>query len=122
MQLSTRRTLVAAVIGTLFIGIGTIRVAVDATAEETAIQLADLSPADAIAKRQQVMKDQGSHMKAINEFVESGSGTAADVAKHAEALKASSALIAELFPAGTSIDDNIAKTAAKKEGDLGRLR
>jgi cytochrome c556 len=86
-----------------------------AAGDRTAIQLAALSPADAIAERQKLMKDQGGHAKAINEYLESGTGTAADVAAHAAALKASSAKIADLFVPGSSIDDNVAKTAAKKE-------
>jgi cytochrome c556 len=96
-------------------GFGMAEYAVGATGDATAVQLAALSPADAIAERQKLMKDQGSHAKAINDFVESGSGTAADVATHAAAIKADSTKIAELFVPGSSIDDNVAKTAAKKD-------
>lgn len=86
-----------------------------AAGDQAVIQLAALSPAEAIAERQKLMKAQGGHAKAINEYLESGTGTAADVAGHAAALKDSAGKIVELFPAGTSIDDNVAKTAAKKE-------
>jgi cytochrome c556 len=89
--------------------------AVVAADNDTTIQTAALDPAEAIKQRQALMKEQGKHAKAINEFVESGTGTAEDVAQHAAALKGSSAKIADLFPPGTSIDDNVAKTAAKKE-------
>jgi cytochrome c556 len=79
------------------------------------VQTAELSAADAIKKRQELMKGQGKAAKAISEFVESGNGTADDVAKYAADLQASARQIVELFPAGTGIDDNVAKTAAKPE-------
>src|SRR5262249_28691109 len=62
-----------------------------AAGDQTAVQLATLSPADAIAERQKLMKDNGAQAKAINEYVESGTGTAADVATHAGAIKANAA-------------------------------
>jgi cytochrome c556 len=97
------------------IGISMTGYTVVAAGDQSAIQIAALSPADAIAERQKLMKGQGGHAKAINEYLESGTGTAADVAAHAAALKESAAKIVDLFPPGTSIDDNVAKTAAKKE-------
>jgi len=115
MNSKSRKILVAGLaVAAASIGIGMTGYAVVAS-DETVVQLAALSPADAIAERQKLMKDQGSHAKAINEFVESGSGTAADVATHAAAIKADAAKIADLFVPGSSIDDNVAKTAAKKE-------
>lgn len=102
----------AAVVATL---VGTSGYAVVAAGDATAVQAAELSPADAIKKRQDLMKAQGRASKAISEFVESGTGTTADVAAHAAELKASAGEMVELFPAGTSIEDNVAKTAAKKE-------
>ena len=89
--------------------------AVVAAGDAATVQTAQMSPADTIKKRQELMKGQGKAAKAISEFVESGTGTAEDVAKQAGDLKTSSGQIAELFPAGTSIDDNVAKTAAKQE-------
>jgi cytochrome c556 len=86
-----------------------------AAGDQAVIQLAALSPAEAIAERQKLMKAQGGHAKAINEYLESGTGTSADVAAHAAALKESAGKIADLFVPGSSIDDNVAKTAAKKE-------
>jgi cytochrome c556 len=83
--------------------------------DTSTVQTAALDPAEAIKQRQAMMKEQGKHAKAINEFVESGTGTAEEVGQHAAALKDSAAKIPDLFPAGTSIDDNVAKTAAKKE-------
>ena len=81
----------------------------------TTVQLAALSPADTIAERRKLMKGQGAAAKAINDFLESGTGTAADVAKAAASIKESSTKIPDLFPAGTSMDDNVAETHAKKE-------
>jgi cytochrome c556 len=95
--------------------IGMTGYAVVAAGDQTAVQLADLSPADAIAERQKLMKDNGAQAKAINDYLESGTGTAADVAAHAEAIKANAGKIVGFFVPGTSIDDNVAKTAAKKE-------
>jgi cytochrome c556 len=97
------------------IGIGMTGYAVFAAGNQTTVQLADLSPADAIAERQKLMKGNGAAAKAINGYLESGTGTAADVAANAAAIKADSAKIVGLFVPGTSIDDNVAKTAAKKE-------
>ena len=114
MSCSRKIVLVAgsAVVATL-VGMG--GYAVLATAGTSTVQTAALDPAEAIKQRQALMKDQGKHAKAINEFVESGTGTAEEVSQHAAALKESAAKIPYLFPAGTSIDDNVAKTAAKKE-------
>jgi cytochrome c556 len=97
------------------VGIGMSGYAVVAAGNLTAVQLADLSPADAIAERQKLMKGNGAAAKAIDDFVESGIGTADDVAKGAASIKDAAGKIPGLFPSGTSIDDNLAKTAAKKE-------
>ena len=97
------------------VGIGMTGYAVVAAGNQTTVQLADLSPADSIAERQKLMKGNGAAAKAINDYLESGTGTAAEVATNAAAIKADSAKIVGLFVAGTSIDDNVAKTAAKKE-------
>jgi cytochrome c556 len=78
-------------------------------------QIAQMTPAESIAKRQELMKALGGHMKAIKAFVESNEGTAADVATHAQAIQTASGQIVELFPEGTSLDDNVAKTQAKPE-------
>jgi len=96
-------------------GFGAMQHGLAASSADTAVQLAALSPADAIAERQKLMKGQGAEAKAINDFLESGKGTADDVAKNAASIKASAAQIPDLFPAGTSMDDGVAKTAAKKE-------
>jgi cytochrome c556 len=97
------------------IGIGMSGYAVVAAGNETAVQLAELSPADAIAERQKLMKGNGAAAKAIDGFVEGGTGTADDVAKNAAAIKDAAGKIPSLFVPGSSIDDNVAKTAAKKE-------
>ena len=114
MSLSRKVILVvgSAVVATL-VGMGGYTVV--SAGNTAAVQTAALDPAEAIKQRQALMKEQGKHAKAINEFVESGTGTAEDVGQHAAALKESAAKIPDLFPAGTSLDDNVAKTAAKKE-------
>lgn len=66
-----------------------------------------------IKQRQETMKQLGGHMKAINEFVESGNGSAEDVAARAASIQQVAAKIPELFPEGTSMDDGIGKTGAK---------
>jgi cytochrome c556 len=116
MNSKSRMILVAGLaVAAASIGTGMTGYAVVAAGDQTAVQLAALSPADAIAERQKLMKGQGGHAKAINDYLESGTGTAADVAAHAAALKESSTKIVDLFVPGSSIDDNVAKTAAKKE-------
>ncbi len=72
-------------------------------------------PAQVVTQRQDLMKDNGMHMKAINEFVENGKGTAADVKTHAEALQANAKRLPALFPAGTSADDMPGKSYAKAD-------
>src|SRR5262249_47565035 len=86
-----------------------------ADATTTTVQVAALSPADTIAERRKLMKGQGAAAKTIDDFVEGGTGTAADVAKAAASIKESSAKIPDLCPAGTRMDDNVAETHAKKE-------
>jgi cytochrome c556 len=61
------------------------------------------------------MKTQGDHATAIFDFIDAGKGTADDVADRAADLQRRSAEIVALFPAGTGIDDNVAKTAAKMD-------
>jgi len=77
--------------------------------------MAAADPAAIIKERQDLMKQQGKEAKAINDFLESGTGTADDVAKNAAAIKESSAKIFDLFPAGTSMNDDVGKTGAKPE-------
>ena len=116
MNSKSRMLLVAGLaVAAASIGIGTTGYTVVAAGDPAAIQLAALSPADAIAERQKLMKANGAAAKAINEFVESGTGTAEDVAKNAATIKGNAGKIADLFVPGSSIDDNVAKTAAKKE-------
>lgn len=88
---------------------------VQAAGEIFAPQLAQSDPAAVIVQRQGLMKSQGDHAKAINDFVEKGEGSPEDVAKRAADLQRRSAEIVGLFPAGTGMDDNVAKTAAKME-------
>ena len=97
------------------VGIGVSQHGGTASADAASVQVAALSPADSIAERRKLMKGQGAAAKAINDFLESGTGTAADVAKAAASIKESSARIPDLFPAGTSMDDNVPETHAKKE-------
>jgi cytochrome c556 len=78
-----------------------------------ALQVVAQDPAEIIKKRQDAMKANGGDMKAINEFLEKDVGTADDVKAKAASIKEHSALIVDLFPAGTGMDDG--KTGAKKE-------
>lgn len=69
-----------------------------------------------IEARQNAMKENAQHMKAINAYVESGQGDPAMVAEHANAIAEISKKIPELFPEGTSLaDGHGVKTAAKPE-------
>jgi cytochrome c556 len=70
-------------------------------------------PAAVVKERQDNMKKMGDHMKAINAFVEGGTGSAADVATHAAGIKEVADKIPSLFPEGTSMDDGVGKTGAK---------
>jgi cytochrome c556 len=80
-----------------------------------ALQVVAQDPAEIVKKRQDAMKANGGDMKAINEFLEKGVGTADDVKAKAGSIKEHSALIVGLFPAGTGMDDGVGKTGAKKE-------
>jgi cytochrome c556 len=62
------------------------------------------TPGDAVKKRQETMKQLGGNMKAIKAFLETGEGSAADVAKRASAINDISAKIPSLFPEGTGMD------------------
>lgn len=77
------------------------------------LQVSAQDPEAIVKQRQEAMKELGGHMKAINAFVESGTGSAADVAARAGAIQDTSTKITDLFPAGTSLDDGIGKTGAK---------
>lgn len=70
-------------------------------------------PAAVVKERQETMKKLGDHMKAINAFVESGTGSAEDVAARAAEIQQVAEKIPTLFPAGTSMDDDVGKTGAK---------
>jgi len=72
-------------------------------------------PAAIVKERQETMKQLGGHMKAINEFVESGAGNAEDVASRAASIREIAGKIPTLFPQGTSLNDGVGKTGAKPE-------
>ncbi len=55
----------------------------------------------AIKARVHLMKENGKNMKAIQGFVKSGKGTAAEVAKHAAGIAADAKKIPSLFPKDT---------------------
>jgi cytochrome c556 len=104
--------------GVAFAAVSAVPLTVDPTqaaGEATAVQLAQNDAAAIIVQRQGLMKSQGDHAAAINGFVEEDKGTVEDVAKRAADLQRRSSEIAALFPAGTGIDDNVAKTAAKMD-------
>lgn len=66
-----------------------------------------------VKQRQETMKELSGHMKAINEFVESGTGSAEDVAARAASIQQVAAKIPSLFPEGTSMNDGVGKSGAK---------
>lgn len=70
-------------------------------------------PAAIVKERQETMKKIGGHMKAINDFVEAGNGSAEDVSARAAEIEQLSEKIPSLFPSGTSLDDGVGKTGAK---------
>lgn len=84
-----------------------------ATATAVPSMLAAQDATTTIKQRQEAMKELGSHMKAINEFVETGTGSAADVAARATSIEQAAAKIPSWFPEGTSMDDGAGKTGAK---------
>jgi cytochrome c556 len=67
-----------------------------------------------VTERRDTMKGMGAKMKDINGFVEQG-GDAASVATSAQEIQATSAKIPDLFPQGTSLNDNVGETGAKPE-------
>jgi cytochrome c556 len=75
--------------------------------------LAAQDPAAIVKERQETMKKIGGHMKAINDFVEAGNGSAEDVSARAAEIQQLSEKIPGLFPSGTSLDDGVGKTGAK---------
>lgn len=77
------------------------------------IPLAQDDPASAIAQRRALMRAQGMHMGAINDFVEKGMGEAATVAVHAVDLAATARSIPGLFPEGSGMDAHPGQTGAK---------
>jgi cytochrome c556 len=62
------------------------------------------TPGETVKKRQETMKQLGGHMKAIKTFLETGDGSAADVATRAAAINDIAAKIPSLFPEGTGMD------------------
>lgn len=104
--------------GFVLVAGSTAQLAVDpiqAASATTDVQLAQSDPAAVIVQRQGLMTTLGDHAKAINDFVEEGKGAAEGVAKRAADMQRRSSEIVALFPAGTGIDDNVAKTAAKPD-------
>lgn len=72
--------------------------------------------ADIVKKRQETMKQMGEHTKAIKKFVETGEGSAEDVARRAGEINEISMKIPELFPEGTSLEEvSMPETGAKPE-------
>src|SRR5215470_11404337 len=63
-----------------------------------------------IAKRRALMRAQGGHMGAIDDFTEKGVGDAKAVEAQAMGLVATSHMIVDLFPQGTGLDKYEGKT------------
>lgn len=68
-----------------------------------------------VTERREAMKGMGGKMTTINDFVEKGTGDAATVATAAQEIQATATKIPDLFPAGTSMNDNVGETGAKPE-------
>ncbi|MDH3231541.1 MAG: cytochrome c [Alphaproteobacteria bacterium] len=62
------------------------------------------TPGETVKMRQETMKQLGGHMKAIKTFLETGEGSAADVAKRATEIGDIAGKIPSLFPEGTGMD------------------
>jgi cytochrome c556 len=67
----------------------------------------------AVEKRQAEMKKLGGAFKAILDYIKDGVGTVADVQAAAATVKAQSAIVPTLFPAGTAL--GVGKSMAKPE-------
>ncbi|HWA46463.1 MAG TPA: cytochrome c [Hypericibacter adhaerens] len=68
-----------------------------------------------VQQRQALMKEMGKQMGIINDFLQKGAGDAAGAQAAADTIHADAAKIPDLFPQGTSINDNVGKTGAKPE-------
>jgi cytochrome c556 len=74
------------------------------------------TPGETVKKRQETMKQLGGHMKAIKTYLETGAGSAEDVAMRATAINGIAAKIPTLFPEGTGMDEvKDPKNGAKPE-------
>ena len=74
------------------------------------------TPGETVKLRQETMKQLGGHMKAIKTFLETGEGSAADVAARASEIGDIAARIPTLFPKGTGMNDVAdPKSGAKPE-------
>ena len=74
-----------------------------------------MDPAAIVAKRQALMKDNGAAWAAINDYLEKGQGSSADVIARAEAVADAAGGIPDLFPEGTSVDDMPGVSYAKAD-------
>jgi cytochrome c556 len=99
-----RRAVIAALGAGLFLAVGI---------AAPSIPLAQDDSAAVIAQRRALMRANGMHAGAINDFVEKGMGEPAAVAVHAVDIAAIARSIPALFPQGTSMDDNVGQTGAK---------
>ena len=63
------------------------------------------TPGEIVKKRQETMKQLGGNMKAIKTFLETGEGSAADVAARAAEINDIAGKIPSLFPEGTGMDE-----------------
>jgi cytochrome c556 len=68
-----------------------------------------------IDQRRALMKDNAKQMEIINNFLEKNQGDLPAVTAAAQTIQADAAKIPDLFPRGTSLDDNVGKTGAKPE-------
>ena len=102
------RAIAAVVSSALVMAVGIVTVTVQTQAAVDAKSVIDT--------RRKAMKQMGEDMKAINDFLENGTGDANSVTEHANKIADTSKHIPELFPAGTSLADGHGiETGAKPE-------
>lgn len=74
------------------------------------------TPGETVKKRQETMKQLGGHMKAIKTYLETGEGSASDIAMRASEINDIAGKIPTLFPEGTGMDEvKDPKNGAKPE-------
>ncbi|HLW26293.1 MAG TPA: cytochrome c [Kiloniellales bacterium] len=77
--------------------------------------LAEADPAALIQERQEFMKELGSNLKAIRDYVQQGTGSPEEVAEAARHIGERADEIPDLFPEGTGMNEVDIETGARPE-------